>query len=115
MVQQPRVSLGVSLSVGLGGWLSLSLLYGHDGLLSGLSRGGSSSEGSEGGQNSVSAGDEGTFVIPTSGSGGVDEGNMVVSEGVVIGHREMVVHQRCSPNTVGESRVGLSSSIGSDG
>merc|ERR1719445_2812135 len=77
IVSQPGVSLRVSLGLSLSG--GLSLLYGHDGIV--LSSGGSSrshSERGEGGENSVSARDEGSLIVPTAGSSGVDKRNVVV-------------------------------------
>merc|ERR1712066_1069983 len=67
IVSQPGVSLRVSLGLSLSG--GLSLLYGHDGIV--LSGGGSSrshSERGEGRENSVSAGDEGSLIVPAAGS-----------------------------------------------
>lgn len=112
VVSQPGVGLGVSLGLSLSG--GLSLLYGHDGIV--LSSGRSSrshSERGEGGENSVSARDEGTLIVPAAGSSGVDK-RVVVGEG---GVGESVVHQRSVSNGVDKSRIsfGLGLSIGSHG
>ena len=110
IVSQPGVSLRVSLGLSLSG--GLSLLYGHDGIV--LSSGGSSrshSERGEGRENSVSARDEGSLIVPAAGSSGVDKRNVVVGEGSV------VVHQRSVSHGVDKSWIsfGLGLSIGSHG
>jgi len=109
VVVQPRVGLGIGLSISLssGLGLSLSLLYRHDGLLSSLGRGGGNSEGSEGREDSMSTGDQGTLIVPTAGSSSVDQGDVVVGQG------EMVVHQGAS-NSIGKLGVSLSGDVGSD-
>merc|ERR1711879_113068 len=105
VVVQPGVGLGVSLSSGLG--LGIPLLYGHDSLVLSLRNGGGHSmEGSECGKVPLSAGDEGTIVVPTAGWGRVDEGSVVVGEGKM-GVRQGVAHMVGKPGL----GLGLSSSI----
>merc|ERR1712007_341396 len=65
VVVQPWVSLGVSLSISLSSGLGLSLLYGHNSILSRLlsSGGGGHSRDQTVGKDSMSAGDGDTLIV----------------------------------------------------
>merc|ERR1719331_559406 len=76
VVVQPWVSLGVSFSISLSSGLGLSLLYGHDSILSRLlsSGGGGHSRDQTVGKDSMSAGDGDTLIILAAHGGRVDHG-----------------------------------------
>merc|ERR1712062_392152 len=99
VVVQPRVSLSISLSSGLG----LSLLYRlHSLLLS--SRSGGDSRSQSVGEDTVSAGDSGTIIVLAANRGGVDQGG-VIGKGSVVNVGESVVHQGSS-HCVGKPGLG---------
>merc|ERR1719331_3342400 len=101
VIVQPGVSLGISLSSGLG--LGLSLLYGHDSLVSSglLSSGGGHSRDQTVGKDSMSAGDGDTLVVLAAHGGRVDDGVVDGVRVVAVGEGKVVVHQRC-PSVVGK-------------
>merc|ERR1711953_964338 len=107
VIEQPGVSLGVSISISSG--LGLSLLYGLHSL---LLRSGSGSRNKAVGEDTVSAGDSGTIIVLAANRGGVDQGG-VIGKGCVVNVGESVVDQGSS-HCVGKPGLGLglSSSIG---
>merc|ERR1719281_1168055 len=78
-IVQPGVSLGVSLSSGLG----LSLLYGLNSLLLGSSGSGDSRNQAVG-EDTVSTGDSDTLIVLAANRSGVDQG-VVNGVGVAVG------------------------------
>merc|ERR550539_443992 len=109
VVVQPWVSLGVSFSISLSSGLGLSLLYGHDSILSRLlSSGGGHSRDQTVGKDSMSAGDGDTLVVLAAHGGRVDQG---VVDGVRVAVGEGKVARSVDKPGLG---LGLSSSIGGD-
>merc|ERR1719237_330690 len=95
VIVQPGVSLGVSLSISLSSrlGLGLSLLYGHDSILSSLlSSGGGHSRDQTVGKDSMSAGDGDTLIVLAAHGGRVDDG-VVDGVRVAVGEGKVVVHQ----------------------